>query len=455
MRHSKLLLPIIFILSLSSCGHNEGNPILKEARLTTPHIIKKSKEYKNDLSTSTYNSYISFYKKFSSLMMDINRKEDSNLAISIPDAYLCLAISGAISTDLARKDILDYLELSSYEDMKIAIKEILASLCTLYQNHDDKLVGGYNLNSIWLNPNKVELIKEKDVDLYHDLEDVFDASIYLKGLTSELATDYIKENGLKEMPIPEIKLDDGNPSAISVMSVYYCLDYFSNLEKDIYYNQFKSGNHKMDYYYKGNDKKVDYIERSEKQVVFDSDKLYGSKLDINYLDMSFYLPKDENSLPKDILMDVLNENYNLKQGKVYYFDEEYEDTNIFDVNIKAPYFSIDNKLDLNHGDIEQILPNISHSGAGERLAKSIFDNTLYLDNIKQFSKMKFDYDGFYSCSVTIASMEATAAPARYETFDLTLDRPYIFTVNRNLRIGSGTYKNIPLIIGEIINPEYE
>ena len=41
-------------------------------------------------------------------MMEVNNKNENSLAISIPDAYLCLAILGAISSDSARNDVLSY-----------------------------------------------------------------------------------------------------------------------------------------------------------------------------------------------------------------------------------------------------------------------------------------------------------------------------------------------------------
>ena len=71
--------------------------------------------------------------------------------------------------------------------------------------------------------------------------------------------------------------------------------------------------------------------------------------------------------------------------------------------------------------------------------------------------MKFNYDGFYSCSVTISGIEATSAPwyPKYEEFVLTLDHPYVFEVAKNVKVGGNIIADkVPLVIGEIVNPNY-
>ena len=71
--------------------------------------------------------------------------------------------------------------------------------------------------------------------------------------------------------------------------------------------------------------------------------------------------------------------------------------------------------------------------------------------------MKFNYDGFYSCSVTISGMDATSVPwyPEYEEFVLTLDHPYVFEVEKNVLVdGSIVASKVPLVVGEIVNPNY-
>ena len=74
--------------------------------------------------------------------------------------------------------------------------------------------------------------------------------------------------------------------------------------------------------------------------------------------------------------------------------------------------------------------------------------------------MKFNYEGFYSCSVTVIENESegSALPERYykePEFILELNHPYIFEVQRKLWLDGSTAINVPIVIGEIVNPDYK
>ena len=108
---------------------------LQRHRLTTPKLAKISEVRNYDISSTTYDSYTSFAKKFVSLMMAANNKEkEESLGISIPDAYICLAITGAISNDEARNDVLSYLELKDMDELRTSVKEIVSTMGTLFKN---------------------------------------------------------------------------------------------------------------------------------------------------------------------------------------------------------------------------------------------------------------------------------------------------------------------------------
>ena len=425
-------------------------------RLTTAKVTKIVDQTTRTLSTKTYNSYTAFAKKFTKLVLETNNSEkEASLGISIPDAYLCLAITGVISSEAALNDVLAYLELSSIEELRTAVTEIVAVLCTLTEDKEGRLNGGYNLNSIWLDPEQVELLATKDEQLYKDLEEVFDATTYLEALTSEKANKYLKENGIKNMPTPEVKLDDSNPSAVSVMSAFWCLDFFAAEAKQSFENQYKSGNHKMDYTFGDTKKKVDYIETQCEAPVYEGDDFYGTTSGINNLLVSFFLPNDEKALPSTIMDDVLNENYRSLYTSYEGPDGSQVDKAQYQVHLSAPYFSLDNFISLEHQDLAPILPNITASGAASRLAKTKTGFDMYLDNIAQFSVMKFNYDGFYSCSVTISQMRPTSArwPSP-NVFELTLDHPYIFNVSKTVFKDGTDWAQMPIVIGEIVDPNY-
>lgn len=456
--YAKILIPFGSLALIGAITLGITIPLNKSnikfnALIETNKANKITNKKNNIFSLSTFNSYKAFSEKFTLLMLDSYLKEnkEDSLGISLPDAYICLALLGAISTPEAQKDILDYLELDNINELNIATKEITTTFGTLYED-DNKVSGGYNLNSIWLDPLQVELVKENNEELFNDLKTYYDASIFLEALTINRAYDYLKKYGLEGMPIPKINLPN-DPYALSVMSVYYCLDYFEKEDRDWYYKQFLSQTHKMDYFLNEEKLKVDYIEDTSNNVVYEGKNFYGSNLSINNLTMGFYLPHDKNALPSSIIEDVVKKNYNLIETTFIDHDGQIYDTNVHEVTIKAPYFSLDNDIILDEDTLKTIFPNITLKGAGELIAKSFYES-LYLSSFMQFSTMKFNYEGFYSCSTTVALEAGTSAGMEFTKFLLELNHPYVFNVKECVRVNDEVYE-LPLIIGEIVAPTYK
>lgn len=422
-------------------------------RLITPtHQALQPTSTQSGMSYTTFTSYWSFSKKFVALAMAANNpaSDEKSLAVSIPDAYLSLAITGIISDQDGLQDVLDYLELDNADDLKNAAREIVTTLGTIGQNSHGNYFGGLNLNSIWLNPTKVQLLEERDEDLYEDLRDVFNASLYHEGLTSNRAKQYIAQNGLPNEPVPDIRLDtDLNPAALSVMSVYYDLDVFEE-ERDSYHNEFLTGTHTMDYTFGGQTKQVDYIGRkTEYGYIVENDNLIGTSMDLDHSQMKFFLPKDETAMPSTILQDVLDTNYS--HWSLTYTDKNGEEktTNDYSVNISAPYFFMNNKVGLDDSILSPIFPNLTSGGMGSRL---VAENDVFLASIDQFSVMRFDYNGFYSCSATIVSGERSAGPRQEVNF--VLNRPYVFERTRSVKVAGTSNSQVPIIVGEIVDPDY-
>ncbi len=408
------------------------------------------------MSETTYNSYRAFAKKFVTLMMGVNNPVDDekSMAISIPDAYLSLAITGIISDENGLQDILSYLELENITALKNAAKQIISNLGTMKKDSGGNDVGGLNLNSIWLNPEKMSLLAEKDEDLYRDLKNIFEASLYLDGLTSNKAKQYIGENGLPDKPIPNIELPhDDDPAAVSVMSVYYDMDVFD--ASDWYQSQYQSGQHTMSYTVGGATKQVDYIGQTERHnEIFENDNLTGTTLRLDNSHINFFLPKDETAMPSTILGDVLDKNYSPKTFAYTSATGEEKDTTLCEVNVSAPYFFMENNARLEREDLIPLFPSLTSHGIASRLASSKNGFSVYLDSILQFSTMRFDYNGFYSCSATIVLGQDESADVDRVVVDFALDRPYVFERSRYLRNSDGGVYEVPIIVGEIVDPNY-
>ena len=415
--------------------------------MLAPSTVNKYSDTRNDaMSQTTYDSYTAFAKKFASLMMQIgNANGEKSLGVSIPDAYLCFAISGIISDQASCNDVLSYLELDSVDELKTASREIVSTLGTLSKTSGstNKYVGGYNLNSIWLDPNNTSLREgnDKDQDLYDDLANIYDVSLINEAFDEDKANQYLQDYGPNGMPSPEIELDGDSP-ALAVMSAFYYLDLLR--ETDLYELQYQRGNHLMNYTFGGTTKSVDYLlYNGLSSQYLEGNGFHAASVDMNRGSVYFYLPDSETAMPSTILQDVLNENYT----PVTVTTESGYQSSWYPVDVEAPYFKMDNKIELKGQPLLNILPHITLDGMGSRLVS----DSLFLSAIYQFSTMSFDYRGFYSASVTISRGDASAGGG--PEFTLTLDHPFVFETRKTITIGTN-HLTIPVVIGEVVDPAY-
>ena len=421
---------------------------LQDYNMLAPAAVNK---YSNDptlaMSETTYNSYTAFAKKFSSLMIQLGNAEgEKSLGVSIPDAYLCFAITGIISDQAGCNDVLSYLELSSVDELKAASREIVATLGTLSKSYsyNNKYIGGYNLNSIWLNPDQVTLRDgdDKDEDLYDDLATVFDVSLINEGLEEDKANKYLRDYAPDGAPIPVVDLDDDAP-ALGVMSAFFYMDLLRDM--DIYQSQYVQGDHFMNYTSGGTTKSVDYVHYSDYSGQYlEGNGFHAAEIDMRLGGIYFYLPDDDTAMPSTILQDVLNENYT----PVTVTEESGYQSSWYPVDVEAPYFKMNNGILLDEAPLQAILPHLSASGMGSRL---IDENNVFLSAILQFSTMSFDYRGFYSASVTIATGDTSTG--RGPEFTLTVDHPFVFETRYNVTV-NGSYLTVPVVIGEVVDPAY-
>ena len=448
---------IALAIVIPSISSNRSGSLNQITKLAPNRIVEVDTK---EVSLSTYNSYQAFARKYCSLVLANNNKdEEKSSGVSIPDAYISFAVAGLISDSNCLRDVLSYYELSTLDDLKIAIKEISSVLGNISKDRQGRLSGGYNLNSVWLNPKRVELSKKIDQQLLRDLEDIFDADIFYDELTSQTANQYIKSSSLSDVPFNEINLPDSDSSAIDLMSLYHCVDSFDNSLAKTYKEQYKSGNHKMPFCFGNTITEVDYIEKTEEGVyLYEGDTFYGTSISLNKLLIDFYLPNDEKSAPSSILDDVLAGNYHNKQAS--YIDEqtgEEHQTARYEGNIKVPYFFIKNNVTLDRDDLTSSFPNLTSGGMGLNLIENANNNNdVHLEWFRQFSTMRFNYDGFYSSSVSVNSSGSQGGywnlPGKFE---LTLNHPFIFELKKNVTVdGAAMNYSLPMVIGEIVNPNY-
>ena len=452
---AKISLPIGGLALATAVSLMVFAPRIEEGKLNAlvrPEAVKLVEKIDTGMSKKTYDSYKSFSKKFSSLMIEVNNSvKESSVSVSIPDAYIGFAISGIISDSLGLADVLSYLELDSLDEMRTAVKEVLSGVCTISKDKFGLLYGGLNYNSIWLNPENVAPLEKKDAELYKDLKTVFNASIYLEKLTNETANRFAKERTPKEIPAPDLELPEFEEQAFATLSGYTAIDHFRPLERGRFLSAYESGASKKPYIYNGSTKRVDCLTQSEHTGhVYEGDGFVGAPIYFENSSMEVFLPDDYGTMPSVILDDVLSENYSLK--------EEINDINQtpsdrFILNITAPYFTIDNKLEIKVTEVRSILPNLSQSGSGSRLVRSLDEADIYLSSIAQASRVNFDYNGFVSASMT--AFDSKPCSGEYlPHFTMDVDHPFAFVYNRWVNVDD-RMSYLPIVVGEVVDPAYQ
>lgn len=424
--------------------------------LVRPNVERDvmTSEHRVTMSLKSYSSYMAFAAKFVPAMMGENTEgQEIDMSVSIPDAYLALAITGIISSPLVMEEVLSYLELDSEEELKTAAHEVITNLCVLGKDNYDLVDGGFNTNSIWFDPELVELVEEKDEQLYQDLADIFGAAVFMEPCTTDTATQYLRECAIDNMPIPDIDLDDDEKHPATIMSSYTCVSRYDSRYIEYLKEQYESGEHKMPYGTGPNRKLVDYIEDiTEGACIYEGNGFHGADMEIGRSCAKFFLPDDVNATATSILDDVIRKEYSYvtetNNGK--------EVLKEYNLTIMAPYFEINNSLMLKDGLNEPFHTAHHFGGFASRMVKLINpNNPLVVEKILQFSKVKFDYNGFFSGSATFVSgAEGAAPPEERPSYTLSLDHPYVFEYVGNVKMENGSFVEVPKVIGRIVDPVY-
>lgn len=395
----------------------------------------------NVVSLKTIEIYRSFIASFG---QEVFQEDDTtSKSFSVLDAFINVCMLAYTSSDEIRGVILSWLGNPSIEEINTAVKELINALGTPYLPTNEILTapeGGFSLNSIWLDEQLN--LRENSKEYLTVLENYYYAAVYHSKPSAEKLNQWMKDHVPSTYPkIPKIEFPDKAKADInaSVLSSYFFFRSFEKFQATTYLSQYQSGNHYLDYKLAdGQIKKADYtlqhLEGSRKKII--GSAFNGVK---GELGMTYFLP-EEGKLPNQIMADVIAENYTSSS-------EDYT------VSITAPYFLINNKLDLTPALRKKgltmedgFLANLV--GFGEALAE-----------MKQFSLLQYDYSGLYSASITIAN-EATTSVPQNEKYDMVLNRPYALSVSLDVKteekVGN-VHKNasLPVVFGEVFDPGYE
>lgn len=376
--------------------------------------------------------YNSFYQK---IIPEVFKGETASKSFSIPDAFTNVALLTYLSSLGDQDELLQLFGNPTLDELNTAVKEITLALGTpyYYQENNEKLpAGGFSLNSLWLDP---ELTIKSETEKYFKTcaEDYF-ASIYHVRPDETKLNKWLEDNVPSEYPsIPKIDMDIPDAAA-SILSSYFIFKHFPSQSVEGYKSQYQSKKHYLSYTLNsGETKDVDYLLSSNISASkYLGDGFKGAQ---GRLGLDYFLP-DEGKKTSDILPAIISQDYSISPD--------------WEVNVSVPYFKVENKVDLMAPLKTLGVSSIFNSGSLSQIVKE----DLSVIEIKQFSLTKLDYEGFYGASVTVSLSEATSAEGSENVFDLVLNRPYLFTESVSAKTGKNSSVKLPVIFGQIDDPNY-
>ena len=377
------------------------------------------------LSQESIDMYMTFYRNFTPILWADQEKPVSQ-SFSVFDAYVNLAMLAYFSTDDIAADLLPYFGSPTLEALANSVKELTPKLGTpLYgYSPDDPEYGGYSANSLWYDPTiygiRTDEVGQAAVQAF---DEQFYGSIINGRPTAETIGNWLEDTLPKGYDIPDLGDVD---SDLALVSSYFLKINNPDEEEE------KNNPQYFDYHLNDAISKIRMGSFGKVGgTYYESDTLIGGV--VNTYNIAFYQTKDKDANPGTILDDVLNRSYKNKSVTGSY-------------SIQYPYFTLDkqelNLLDAMRADGKPL--------AGVPASKLV-GGLGYIAAIRQFSKVNLDYSGFYAASVTITERKEGAAMGDpKDTFELTLDRPFVFESRVNVQ-GS---KHLPVVIGTIYDPAW-
>ena len=384
------------------------------------------------LSQSATTIYKAFYRNTAPLALS---GEDQTKSYSVFDAFVNFAMLTYFSEGEAQEKLLPLFEIDDSSGLPEAVRQLTLALGTpinrsFLGSAENVPHGGYSANSVWYDAGLLTPREDKDGKMaLLDLRDSFYASLFPSRPTGPKIHSWLEQTLPEGYDIPSIPGSADSDAAL--VSSYFLK--IPNLYRERAKQVYEEGKNRLDYTFDEKTIRSGYTNYHSIHggAYFESDNLLGGT-NGDY-GLSVFLPKDESALPSSIRDEVIGENYTTKRNHAQY-------------DVTIPYFAIDKQeLTLN----KLFAPKIGDA-LGHRVCQKLFEEDLFVDAIKQYSKLSFDYDGFYSASVTVTWMATSAAPVEDVPFKLVADRPFFF--REAIAVGG---ESLPVVVGEIIDPGYE
>lgn len=327
-------------------------------------------------------------------------KGDKNGVVSPVNIYMALSLLAECADGNSRKQILDVIGVGSMEQLREQSKLIWAS-----NIRDDEYGRSLLANSVWTEsglPLKESCVNYLKNDHFASaFSGTFSDPAYVNALKQWLSdmTNGLLDNSINGLMIPE------DTAALLASTLYYKAKWVHE------YYETKAG--------KFNGKSCSFNVKMHEAFIYTGNGFtaYREMLsDGNY--MWFFLP-DEGVTVSDVL----------GSGLVSYINRanaDHSNRKEYNVTVRMPDFDVD--YDKSIKDELAALGITDCMGAGADFS-AMTDEPLQLSDILHAARFKADKDGVEGAAYTVAIL-SNGAPGELDDYDFTLDRPFMFAVEK-------------------------
>lgn len=364
---------------------------------------------------------------------DVPSAGETNRVWSPVNAYIALAMTAELTDGEARTQILDVLGANDLAELR----ERIGALWEDVYEDDGKEISTL-ANSLWLDDDLEYAQETMDSIAYY-----YYASVYQGDLGSE-KIDRAITNWMRNQTGGALKDRVGKTNlrkedmALTIASTIYFQAKWGD--------EFDAGKNTSDVFHAvSGDVEATFMNKREYETYY----CWGE----NYAAVRVYLKNDSNMwfiLPDEgyTVDDVLSDGEYMETIVRTFSEGDGEEVNRkwMKVNLSVPKFDVSSSVNVKEGlqnlGVSAIFDWTTNSFASS-LKNENSEYPVYLDSINQDSRVKIDEEGVVAASYIELNFGAGAAEPPDEIIDFTLDRPFIFVVEKN---------RIPLFVGTVNTP---
>lgn len=364
----------------------------------------------------------------SGAMILANEDKKLNTSYSPLSFYMAIAVLSEGSDNNTKTEILNALNVNDEEKLSEECRKLYEK-----ESFDSKYGKCTLADSIWIDDDNNDV--KFNEDTLKKIENDYNAGIF-KGDLQSFNTAKDISNWLLEHTGG---LLGGNPSDFisdegAVMNIINSV-YFKDKWADVFNRNLTE---EKDFCLSDGSKvKSDFMANNIYSKIYESNNGYkSSSLKFkNGNEMIFILPDKGTSV-----YDVINDKNKFNEAL-----NSLSDKNVImeDVHYKVPKFKVSSKLDLNNCAKTLGLENI-FNGKTADFSKFSEKGGLAVSSISQEATVSIDEDGGEAAAYTEIEMDGGAYDPEAKSYDMTLDRPFIFAITDK--------DNTPLFLGVINNP---